>query len=419
MLRRIETKENIPDFIEGVKEGDERLMGFGHRVYKNYDPRAKIIKTACDEVFEVTGTNPLLDIALELEKRRARGRLLRQAQALPERRLLLGPDLRGAAACRSRCSRCMFAIPRTCGWIAQWLEMIEDKEQKIARPRQIYTGERTRDYVARSATGASSQSARRSIGCNSQPMLHALADGTPVLIRPVGPGDKPRLAAGHGAAERRERRLRFLAAKPTLSGAELRYLTEVDGVGPPRARRGARRRPRARRGRRALRARWRRGPETAEFAIVVGDPLQGLGLGRPRSPARWPRPPARAGHPPLQRPRRWPRTSRVERLLERVAARVEQRPAGGGVRELLAELPPRRPERARRRGSSDSAAAPMTEVWGSAPFLQTAVRRRRTRPPRRDRRGAGAMPAGRCRTRTPSRAPRRSPPRCRGAAGTS
>ena len=96
MLRRIETKENIPDFIKGVKEGDERLMGFGHRVYKNYDPRAKIIKTAADDVFEVTGTNPLLDIALELEKHRARGRLLRHAQALPERRLLLGPDLRGA-----------------------------------------------------------------------------------------------------------------------------------------------------------------------------------------------------------------------------------------------------------------------------------------------------------------------------------
>ena len=74
MLRRIETKENIPDFISGVKEGNERLMGFGHRVYKNYDPRAKIIKTACDDVFEVTGTNPLLEIALELEKHRARGR---------------------------------------------------------------------------------------------------------------------------------------------------------------------------------------------------------------------------------------------------------------------------------------------------------------------------------------------------------
>ena len=98
MLRRIETKENIPDFIEGVKDGDERLMGFGHRVYKNYDPRAKIIKKAAEDVFEVTGRNPLLDIAHRARADRARGRLLRLAQALPERRLLLGPHLRGARA---------------------------------------------------------------------------------------------------------------------------------------------------------------------------------------------------------------------------------------------------------------------------------------------------------------------------------
>ena len=98
MLRRIETKENIPDFIEGVKDGDERLMGFGHRVYKNYDPRATIIKKAADDVFEVTGKNPLLDIAHRAREDRARGRLLHLAQALPERRLLLGPDLRGAGA---------------------------------------------------------------------------------------------------------------------------------------------------------------------------------------------------------------------------------------------------------------------------------------------------------------------------------
>ena len=95
MLRRIGTKENIPDFIEGVKNGNERLMGFGHRVYKNYDPRAKIIKKACDDVFEVTGVNPLLEIAHGAGEDRARGRVLRQAQALPQRRLLLRPDLRG------------------------------------------------------------------------------------------------------------------------------------------------------------------------------------------------------------------------------------------------------------------------------------------------------------------------------------
>ena len=96
MLRRIETKDNIPDFIAGVKEGKERLMGFGHRVYKNYDPRARIIKTAADDVFEVTGTQPAARHRARAREARARGRLLRQAQALPERRLLLGPDLRGA-----------------------------------------------------------------------------------------------------------------------------------------------------------------------------------------------------------------------------------------------------------------------------------------------------------------------------------
>ncbi len=96
MLRRIERKENIPDFLEGVKEGKERLMGFGHRVYKNYDPRAKIIQKATYDVFEVTGTNPLLEIALELEKIALERGLLRRPQAVSERRLLLGDHLRGA-----------------------------------------------------------------------------------------------------------------------------------------------------------------------------------------------------------------------------------------------------------------------------------------------------------------------------------
>ena len=96
MLRRIETVENIPDFLEGVKNREEKLMGFGHRVYKNYDPRARIIKKHVDEVLEVTGDNPLLDIATRAREARARRRLLHRAQALPERRLLLGPDLRGA-----------------------------------------------------------------------------------------------------------------------------------------------------------------------------------------------------------------------------------------------------------------------------------------------------------------------------------
>jgi citrate synthase len=147
MLRRIETKDNIPDFIKGVKDGDERLMGFGHRVYKNYDPRAKIIKTACDEVFEVTGTNPLLDIALELEK------VALEDEYFVKRKLYPNVDFYSgliyeALGLPVEMFPVMFAIPRTSGWIAQWLEMIEDGEQKIARPRQIYTGERTRDYVA-------------------------------------------------------------------------------------------------------------------------------------------------------------------------------------------------------------------------------------------------------------------------------
>jgi citrate synthase len=147
MLRRIGSTEKIPDFIKGVKEGDERLMGFGHRVYKNYDPRAKIIKSACDDVFEVTGTNPLLDIALELEK------VALEDEYFVKRKLYPNVDFYSgliyeALGLPVEMFPVMFAIPRTSGWIAQWLEMIEDPEQKIARPRQIYTGDRTREYVA-------------------------------------------------------------------------------------------------------------------------------------------------------------------------------------------------------------------------------------------------------------------------------
>jgi citrate synthase len=146
MLRRIETKENIPDFIAGVKDGKERLMGFGHRVYKNYDPRARIIKSAADDVFEVTGTNPLLDIALELEK------IALEDDYFIKRKLYPNVDFYSGLIYEALqmpvgMFTVLFAIPRTSGWIAQWLEMIEDKEQKIARPRQIYTGDRSRDYV--------------------------------------------------------------------------------------------------------------------------------------------------------------------------------------------------------------------------------------------------------------------------------
>ncbi|MBE2318477.1 citrate synthase [Solirubrobacter sp. CPCC 204708] len=145
MLRRIEKKENIADFMQGVKDGKERLMGFGHRVYKNYDPRAKIIKKACDDVFEVTGVNPLLEIAIELEK------IALEDEYFVKRKLYPNVDFYSGLIYEALhmpvgMFTVLFAIPRTSGWIAQWLEMIDDSEQKIARPRQIYTGERGRDY---------------------------------------------------------------------------------------------------------------------------------------------------------------------------------------------------------------------------------------------------------------------------------
>ena len=146
MLRRIGSKENIPGFIEGVKNGDEKLMGFGHRVYKNFDPRAKIIKGAVDDVFEVTGKNPLLDIATELEK------IALEDDYFVSRKLYPNVDFYSgliyeALGMPVEMFPVLFAIGRTSGWIAQWLEMIQDPEQKISRPRQIYTGGRNLDYV--------------------------------------------------------------------------------------------------------------------------------------------------------------------------------------------------------------------------------------------------------------------------------
>jgi citrate synthase len=147
MLRRIGSKDNVPGFIEGVKAGNERLMGFGHRVYKNFDPRAKIIKKAVDEVFEVTGKNPLLEIATELEK------IALEDEYFINRKLYPNVDFYSgliyeALGMPVEMFPVLFAIGRTSGWIAQWLEMIQDPEQKISRPRQIYTGGRQRDYVA-------------------------------------------------------------------------------------------------------------------------------------------------------------------------------------------------------------------------------------------------------------------------------
>jgi citrate synthase len=146
MLKRIETVENIPDFLEGVKQGNERLMGFGHRVYKNYDPRARIIRKYLDDVFEVRGKSPLLDVASELEKRALDDDYFTSRKLYPNVDFYSGL-IYEALGLPVAMFPVMFAIGRTSGWIAQWKEMVEDDEQKIARPRQIYTGERDRDYV--------------------------------------------------------------------------------------------------------------------------------------------------------------------------------------------------------------------------------------------------------------------------------
>jgi citrate synthase len=146
MLRRIERVENIPDFLEGVKNREQRLMGFGHRVYKNYDPRARIIKKNVDEVLEATGDNPLLDIAVELEKRALEDEYFTSRKLYPNVDFYSGL-IYEALKIPTDMFTVIFAIPRTAGWISQWLEHMDDSEQKIARPRQIYTGERDLDYV--------------------------------------------------------------------------------------------------------------------------------------------------------------------------------------------------------------------------------------------------------------------------------
>jgi citrate synthase len=147
MLERVESVDNIPDFLEGVKERKERLMGFGHRVYKNYDPRARMIKQHVEEVFEVTGRSPKLDIAVELEKRALDDEYFTERKLYPNVDFYSGL-IYEALNLPTDMFTVMFAIPRTSGWIAQWLEMVDDEDTKIARPRQIYTGERERDYVA-------------------------------------------------------------------------------------------------------------------------------------------------------------------------------------------------------------------------------------------------------------------------------
>src|SRR4051794_26620303 len=146
MLDRIGTQENIPDFLKGVKEGKEKLMGFGHRVYKNYDPRARIIKKHVEEVFEVTGKNPKLELASELEKRALDDDYFTSRKLSPNVDFYSGL-IYEALNLPVEMFTVMFAIPRTSGWASQWLELVNDKEQKIARPRQVYLGEREREYV--------------------------------------------------------------------------------------------------------------------------------------------------------------------------------------------------------------------------------------------------------------------------------
>jgi citrate synthase len=146
MLQRIGSVENIAGFLEGVKAGDERLMGFGHRVYKNYDPRARIIRKYLDDVFEVRGKSPLLEVATELEKRALDDEYFTSRKLYPNVDFYSGL-IYEALGLPVAMFPVMFAIGRTSGWIAQWLEMVQDSEQKIARPRQIYTGDRDLDYV--------------------------------------------------------------------------------------------------------------------------------------------------------------------------------------------------------------------------------------------------------------------------------
>jgi citrate synthase len=147
MLQRIGSVDNIPDFLQGVKDGNERLMGFGHRVYKNYDPRARIIRSHVDEVLEATNKqSPLLDIAIELEKRALDDEYFTSRKLYPNVDYWSG-IIYEAMGIPTDAFTVMFAIGRTPGWMAQWMEMIEDPELKIARPRQIYTGPRNADYV--------------------------------------------------------------------------------------------------------------------------------------------------------------------------------------------------------------------------------------------------------------------------------
>jgi citrate synthase len=146
MLMEIGSKDKVPEYIKRVKSGDFRLMGFGHRIYKNYDPRAKIVREVANEVFEVTGANPLLEIALELERIALADDYFISHKLYPNVDFYSG-IIYQAMGFPMDMFPVLFAIPRTSGWLAQWIEMLLDEEQKIARPRQIYLGPEERDYV--------------------------------------------------------------------------------------------------------------------------------------------------------------------------------------------------------------------------------------------------------------------------------
>jgi len=146
MLAKIGSKENIPAFMDSVKRGEGKLMGFGHRIYKNFDPRGKIVKQLAYEVFEVTGRNPLIDIAVELE------RIALEDEYFISRKLYPNVDFYSgiiyqAMKLPTPMFPVLFAIPRTVGWLAQWVELLNDPEQKIARPRQVYIGPASREYA--------------------------------------------------------------------------------------------------------------------------------------------------------------------------------------------------------------------------------------------------------------------------------
>jgi citrate synthase len=159
MLDEIGTKDNVPAYIKRVKDDRVKLMGFGHRIYKNYDPRAKIIRWCAEQVFEVTGRNPKLDIALELE------RIALEDDYFVKRKLYPNVDFYSgimyqAMGFRPEMFTVLFAIPRTAGWLAQWQELITDTEQKIARPRQIYTGYAEREFVPMEKRSSNAVAAR-------------------------------------------------------------------------------------------------------------------------------------------------------------------------------------------------------------------------------------------------------------------